>query len=223
MASKVALVGLVILVVGLIVGVYGAAYPSSASSQQPYSILNTSLHIDPNDYQSQNLNMTAGETINLALMITNQTIFQFYIMNQSQYYTYYGCAPFCHTGNVSGVGVVTNQNLTTQFNSSTITPNQNYTHQFTAPSTGVYYFIFDNTVGPSWATYYGQNSPGFTDGSFSIVGTQSVTKSSINWVPLGAGIALLIIGGAIATAMWETKPAKPSAAPVAPTTTTTPK
>ena len=201
MASKVALIGLVILVVGLIVGVYGAAYPSSASSQQPYSILNTSLHIDPNDYQSQNLNMTAGETINLALMITNQTIFQFYIMNQSQYYTYYGCAPACHQPLLGGNGTFWQQagETTPAFTNATITPNQNYTTKFTATKAGVYYFIFDNTVGPSWATYAGQNASGFTDGSFSIVGTQSVTASSINWVPLGAGIALLIIGGAIAT------------------------
>lgn len=219
MASKVALIGLVILVVGLVVGLYGAAYPSAASSQQPYSILNTTLHIDPNDYQSANLNMSSGQTVNLALMITNQTIFQFYIMNQSQYYTYYGCAPLCHTGNVSGV-VITNQNLTSLFNSSTITPNQNYTHQFTAPSAGMYYFIFDNSVGPSWATYDGQSASGFTDGTFSMVGTQAVTTHSINWVPLGAGIALLIIGGAIATAMWESKPAKPSTPPTPPVTTT---
>src|SRR5579884_602016 len=93
MASKIALVGLVILVVGLIIGIIGAASPVSGAFEP---LLSTTFNVDGNGYQSKNLNMSQGQTIQLSVSIANNTLFNFYIMNQTNYYAFYGCAPACH-------------------------------------------------------------------------------------------------------------------------------
>lgn len=202
MVAKAATVGLVILVVGLVVGFYGAYTPVSAQTPTTVSLISTSLKIAPNDYQSRNSQLAKGETVNYQISIQNQTIFQLTIMNQSQYYTFYGCAPFCRVAaNITGVGPVTEQNLTS-FVNVTVTPSSPVSASFTAPANGTYYFIFDNAVGTSYATYIGQNASGFTTGSFSLTASLTEATSAVNWNLVGAGVVLLIVGGAIATAMW---------------------
>ncbi|MGI0079780.1 MAG: hypothetical protein ACRECH_09150 [Nitrososphaerales archaeon] len=218
MVAKTATVGIVILLIGLIIGVYAVYTPVSTTGSVSSTLLNTSLKIDANDYESHNTPLSQGQAVSITVSITNQTIFNFYVMNQSQYYTFYSCAPLCHTapnGSVAGP-ISPPSNLAAQVN-VTVTPTSSYSSSFTAPASGTYYFVFDNTVGPSWATYYNQNASSVvcntpkpflcnTVGSFKLVGNVPQTNYSVNWAILGAGIVLLIVGGAIATAGWGTKP-----------------
>lgn len=233
MVAKVALIGLVILVVGLIVGIYGVYSPVSAQKQSTVTLLNTTKLVDANDYASQNIVLDQGQTIQISASITNTTIFGFYIMDQSQYYSFYGCAPWCHTAaNISGVGAVGPQGLTAQVNVTNLTPSQPYSASFTAPTSNTYYFVLDNSVGPSWATYTGQNASMVacntgnpfacnTQINLQITTPGTVTTHSANWTVVGIGIALLIIGGAIGTAMWgsASRPKRPT--PPTPTVTPT--
>ncbi len=232
MVSRVALIGLVILVVGLIVGIYGVYSPVSAQKASAITLLSTTKAVDANDYASQNIPLNQSQTIQITASIKNTTIFGFYIMNSAQYYNFYGCAPWCHTAaNISGVGAVGPQNLTAQVNVTTITPSSPYSASFTAPAAGNYYLVLDNSVGPSWATYSGQNAsvvacntgnPFACDTvvDLSVTTQGTVTTHTANWTVVGIGIALLIIGGAVGTVMWGAmsgprKPTPPTAAPVA--------
>ena len=83
------------------------------------------------------------------------------------------------------------------------------------------------------ATYIGSNASNVVCGTSNpfacntVVNLQittpgTVTTHSANWTVVGIGIALLIIGGAIGTAMWGAvaKPKKPATTPATPVTTT---
>jgi hypothetical protein len=228
MVARIATVGLVILVVGLLLGVYAAYTPVSTSKVTSFSLLNTSLKVDPNDYESQNVQLNKSQTVNIqTVSINNQTIFYFYIMNQSEYYNFYGCAPFCR-GAPNGSAAFTSGAGTTSvplatFTNVTVTPSNPYSnHNFTAPTNGTYYFIFDNTEGPSYSTYANQNATGNTLGQFTLLGYGPVTTHAVNSIFLYSGVALLIIGGAIATAMWSAGRARPKGPPSMATTATPP-
>ncbi len=238
MVSKFALIGLVILVVGLIVGVYGVYTPVSAQSKTNVSLLNTQTSIDANDYASKNVVLNSGQTVNIQASIANKTTFFLYIMNQSQYYVYYGCAPACYQPLLGGNGTFWQQANETEgalVNVSSLTPSSSYSGTFTAPSNGTYYFVMDNTIGPSMATYIGTNASKVacnTNNSFacntivtlSISTTGTATTNSANWVVVGAGVVLLLIGGAIATLQWgPSRPARPATPKPATTPTVPPK
>lgn len=210
MASKTALVGLLILVLGLVVGLAGAVTPVASTSQQSYALLDTSIRVDPNGYASQNLVMTKGETVQVSLSVDNQTMFTFDIMNQGQYYVYYGCAPLCAQPLLGGNGTYYQQagEATPTFVNATVSPSAPYKTSFTAPADGTYYFVFDNSIGPSWDTYVNQSAPGFTTGHFTLTALQEITTYAVNWTLVGIGALILLVGGAIATATWESR-AKP--------------
>lgn len=236
MVAKLALIGLVILVVGLIVGIYGVYTPVSAQTQSTVTLLNVQASVDANDYQSKNVVLNQGETVNYQASIANTTVFYLYVMNQAQYYNYYGCAPFCYQPLLGGNGNFWQQAGESQgalVNISTLTPSSPSSGSFTAPSDGTYYFVLDNSIGPNLATYIGSNASNVVCGTSNpfacntVVNLQittqgTVTTHSANWAVVGIGIALLIIGGAIGTAMWTqpTKPSKPATAPTSPATTT---
>ena len=234
MVAKVALIGFVILVVGLIVGIYGVYTPVSAQKASTITLLNVQASVDANDYQSKNVVLNQGETVNYQASIANTTIFYLYIMNQSQYYNYYGCAPFCYQPLLGGNGTFWQQAGESQgamVNISTLTPSSSKSGSFTAPSDGTYYFVLDNSIGPNMATYIGSNASQVVCGTSNpfacntVVNLQittpgTVTSHSANWAVVGIGIALLIIGGAIGTAMWGAtagprKPAPTTTAPAA--------
>jgi hypothetical protein len=232
MVSKIAYVGLVILVVGLLLGVYAAYTPVSSSKTGSVPLLSTSLHIDPNDYQSENVQLNASQVVTVQnVTITNSsTTVYFYIMNQTQYYNFYGCAPFCEAAPAnSAASNATGNNATTALASTPLTTFKNVTitssspltnYQFTAPSQGTYYFVFDNSR-PNYAEYVGQNASGFTVGQFNLETTGPVTTHTVNSVFLYAGVGLLIIGGAVATATWDMGRRPRSPPPRSTTTTTT--
>ena len=212
MVSKFALVGLVILVVGLVIGIYGVYTPVTAQQQSTISLLNTQASVDANDYSSKNIVLNQGQSIQLSVSIQNTTIFHFFIMNQSQYYTFYGCAPWCYAAaNISGVGPVGPQNLTSLVNVTNISPSNSYSHTFTAPANGTYYFVLDNSIGPSWATYIGQNASVVacntpnpfkcnTVVTLQISGSGTTTTSSANWTVVGIAYKALIHGSMMLSA-----------------------
>lgn len=234
MVSKLALVGLVILVVGLVIGIYGVYTPVTAQQQSNISLLNTQASVDANDYSSKNLVLNQGQSVQLSVSIQNTTMFHFFIMNQTQYYTFYGCAPWCYAAaNISGVGPVGPQNLTSMVNVTNISPSSSYSHTFTAPANGTYYFVLDNTIGPSWATYTGQNASVVacntpspfkcnTVVTLQISGSGTIQTSAANWTVVGIGVALLLVGGGLATATWgsTTRPKTPPTRPVTTPTVT---
>jgi hypothetical protein len=203
MLGRIALVGLAILVVGLIVGSVGAASPVQYWGSPTVNLITTSLRIDPNGYASQNTVLKQGQPFSMKVSITNVTVFFFYVMNQTQYAPasskngFYACAPTCHPP----LGSLNDSGRQPAFINQTVTLSTSYSANFTAPADGTYYFVFDNSVGPNWASYVGTNASGFTTGSFTLT-TQSV-DSSVNWGLVGTGAALLVIGGAVATVMWE--------------------
>ncbi len=213
MASKTALVGVLILVLGLVVGLAGAVTPVASTSQQAYSLQDTSIRVDPNGYASQNLVMTKGEAVQVSLSIDNQTMFTFDIMNQKQYYAYWACAPLCAQPLLGGNGTYYQQagQANPTFLNATVSPSAPYTASFTAPADGTYYFVFDNSIGPSWDTYVNQSASGFTTGHFTLTASQQITTYAVNWTLVGIGAVILLVGGAIATATWESR-AKPKGA-----------
>lgn len=237
MVARLALIGLVILVIGLIVGVYGVYTPVSAQKQTTISLLNVQASVDANDYQSKNVILNQGQSIDFQASIQNTTIFYLYIMNQTQYYNYYGCAPLCYQPLLGGSGNFWQQAGESQgafVNVSTLTPSSAYSGSFTAPAAGTYYFVLDNSFGPTLATYIGSNASTVVCGTsnafacntvvnLAITTPGTVTTHAANWAVVGIGAALLIIGGAIGTAMWTqtTKPKKPATTTPAPAVTPT--
>lgn len=211
MLSKIAYLGLGLLVAGLVVGLFGAIAPVSSASQQNISLVSTPVGVDPNDYATQNLPMTKGQIVHVNLSIDNQSvIFSFDIMNQTQYYVWYGCAPQCHQPLLRGNGTYYEQaNETTPYLvNATVSPASPYSDSFTAPSNGTYYFVFDNSIGTSWSTYVNQDAAGYTVGRFELTELEAVDTRAVNWPFLGLGSVTMILGGALSTVFWKTKPSR---------------
>ena len=150
MVSTKVLVGLALLLVGSVVGFFGAATPFASTSQKTIPLLNTTFSVPPNDYATQSLELTQGKIVHVAFGIDNQTMFTFDIMNESQYYIYYNCAPECAQPLLGGNGTYYQQAGEadpTQLN-ATVSPSSPYSGDFRALTNGTYYFVFDNTIGP---------------------------------------------------------------------------
>jgi len=195
----------VILVIGSAVGFLGAATPTSNAYQQNISLIDTSISVAPNNYAAQSLQMTKNETIRIHLSVDNQSMFTFDIMNQSQFYLFNNCAPKCEQPLLGGQGSYYQQDAEatpTQLN-VTISPSTAYSEPFMAPSNGTYYFVFDNSIGPTWSNYLNQNATGHLDGHFALTSIQLGTNYLVNWVLVGAGAMFTVIGGVIATVLWK--------------------
>jgi len=201
MVSRIAAMGLVVLIAGVAIGVIGVTRPSASVSQQQVTLINTIITVDPNDYATQSLIMTAGQTIQIALRIDNHTIFTFDVMNQTQYDVWYNCAPRCHQPLLGGNGTYYQQGdeRTPTLVNATVSPSSPYMAQFSAPSNATYYFVLDNSVGPTWANYLNQDASGSTMGQLSLMSLQAVTDYAVNWLFVGLGSLVMLVGGAIAT------------------------
>ncbi|HXW95004.1 MAG TPA: hypothetical protein VEJ19_04795 [Nitrososphaerales archaeon] len=211
MFSRIAVIGLAVFVVGVVIGAVGVATPLATASQQPATLINAAITVDPNDYATQSLIMTAGQSAQVALRIENQTIFTFDIMNQTQYDIWYSCAPRCHQPLLGGNGTYyeqANEKTPTLVN-ATVSPSSPYMALFVVPSNATYYFVLDNSVGPTWADYLNQDASGSTVGQLTLTSTQAGTDYSINWLLVGLGSVVILVGGGIAT--WSLHPKrKPS-------------
>jgi hypothetical protein len=209
--SKAAYFGFALLILGVALGIFGATSPVSSASQQSLKLVDTPLGVDPNDYATQNLQMVKGQTINVVLSIDNQSVmFTFDIMNQTQYYIWYGCAPLCYQPLLGGDGTYyQHANETTPFLvNETVTPSSPYSASFTAPSNGTYYFVFDNSIGTSWSTYVNHNASGYTEGSFALSETQWINHYSANWPLVGLGSVAMLVGGILPALFWQERAGK---------------
>jgi hypothetical protein len=206
MFSRIAGVGLAIIVVGVAIGIIGVARPLASVLQQPVTLVNAAITVDPNDYATQSLMMTTGQTIQVALRIDNLTIFTFDIMNQTQYDVWYNCAPRCHQPLLGGNGSYyqqANERTPTLVN-ATVSPSSPYLAQFTAPSDATYYLVLDNSIGPTWANYLNQDATNSTMGQLTLTSMQAVTDYGVNWPVIGLGAMVILAGGAIET--WWPRP-----------------
>ena len=209
MTSKIASVGLAILVAGVVIGIIGVTRPIASTSQQPVTLINTAITVDPNDYATQSLVMATGQTVQVALSVDNETIFTFDIMNQTQYDVWYNCASRCHQPQLGGSGTYYQQaseRIPTQVN-VTVSPSSPCLVKFTAPSDATYYFVLDNSIGPTWANYLNQNASGSTTGQLTLTSAQTVTNYADNWPYVGLGAVVTLAGGAITT--WWPRPKLP--------------
>ena len=201
MHSRILVIGLAVLVAGVVIGAIGVATPLASASQQPATLINAAITVDPNDYATQSLIMTAGQQVQVGMRIDNQTIFTLDIMNQTQYDVWYNCAPRCHQPLLGGNGTYyeqANEKTPTLVN-ATVSPSSLYSAQFTVPSNATYYFVLDNSVGPAWVNYLNQNASGSTMGQLTLTSTQVVTGYAVNWPLVGLGSVVALVGGAIAT------------------------
>ena len=201
MPSRIASVALTLLVAGVVIGIVGVSRPSASVSQQPVALVEASVTVDPNDYATQSLVMTAGQAIQVSMGISNYTIFTFDVMNQTQYDVWYDCAPRCHQPLLGGTGTYYQQadEMTPTLVNATISPSSPYSAQFTAPSNATYYFVLDNSIGPTWSSYLDQNASGSTVGQLTITAMKAVTDYAVNWPFVGLGSAIIIVSGAVAT------------------------
>jgi len=194
------------MIVGVALGIIGVARPLTSVLQQPVTLVDAAITVDPNDYATQSLMMTTGQTIQVALRIDNQTIFTFDIMNQTQYDVWYNCAPRCHQPLLGGHGAYyqqANERTPTLVN-ATVSPSSPYLAQFAAPSNATYYFVLDNSIGPAWANYLNQDASNSTIGQLTLTSMQAVTDYAVNWSFIGLGAVVILAGGAIAT--WWPRP-----------------
>jgi hypothetical protein len=201
MPPKIAILGLVILAAGAVIGIIGASNPVTSTSEKPVALINGAVTVDPNDYATQSLVMTMGQSVQIALKIDNQTIFTFDVMNQTQYDVWYDCAPRCHQPLLGGNGTYYQQakeRVPTQVN-VTVSPLSPYFAQFTAPTNATYYFVLDNSIGPTWASYLNQDASWSVTGQLVLTSMQAVTNYAVNWPYIGLGAAVTLAGGAIAT------------------------
>ena len=206
MPSRVAGIAMAIIVVGVAIGIIGVARPLASVLQQPVTLVDAAITVDPNDYATQSLMMTTGQAIQVALRIDNQTIFTFDIMNQTQYDVWYNCAPRCHQPLLGGNGAYyeqANERTPTLVN-ATVSPSSPYLAQFTAPSGATYYFVLDNSIGPSWANYLNQDASHSTMTQLTLTSMRAVTVYTVNWTFIGLGGVVILAGGGIAT--WWQRP-----------------
>jgi len=210
MPSIAASVALAIIVAGAVIGIVGVSRPSASISHQPVTLVDSQIAVDPNDYATQSLTMTTGQTIQVAMRIDNQTIFTFDIMNQTQYDVWYNCAPRCHQPLLGGSGTFYQQasERAPALANATVSPSSPYMVQFTAPSNATYFFVLDNSVGPTWADYLNQNASGSTVGQLMVTSMQAITDHAVNWLLVGLGSVVILVGGAIAT--WSPHPKRKS-------------
>jgi len=182
-----------------------AAYRPVSSVSQLNSTFSTPVNVDPNDYKAESLAMSKGEVVNFAMQFDNQTSIRVYIMNGTQYAIFFKCAPKCLQPLLGGKGSYYQQAGLTRpdlFLNTSVSESKPYRGNFTAPTTGTFYFIFDNSVGGRWSSYIGQNATGFVTGSIKMTVFQVVTTYAVNWDLVWIGAVEIVIGGLVATILW---------------------
>lgn len=200
--------GIVVLLVGLglwFFAVYTPVPTSTSTATSTVSVIpSTNRNIDANGDWSHGMSLQKGETVTGTATIQsfNSTAGPafFYVMNESLFIDWGGCAPCTEPSSAMGhLATGSLQNMTMP---STGTLSISYT----APSTGAYYVVFDNE-------FYGQSAQATV--SASGVETSTVTTNSPyagGYLPLaGAAIAVL---GIIIAAMSLMMKGKPKMAPV---------
>ncbi len=196
---------MIILCLGVVIGILAAERPITATSQERAELA-TPVNVDPNDYKTESLTMVKGETISFSLQLDNQTIFRLYLMNSTQLSIFDKCAPKCMQPLLGGKGSYYRQAGLTRpalILNATVSESSPFAGNFTAATSGIYYFVFDNSIGPSWRDYLSQNATGYAIGTFRTSTFQISEIYSPNLQLIALGAIEILIGGAIATLLWE--------------------
>lgn len=192
------------LLLGLSIGFLAMYYPLTSTSTLN-STFSTPVSVDPNDFKSESLAMTKGEVTNFAMQVDNATAMRLYIMNSTQYSIFLKCAPKCAQPLLGGKGSYYEQTGLTRpdlFLNVSISESKPYRGNFTAPTAGQFYFVFDNSVGGNWSTYLGQNATGFESGTIKMTVFQVATTYAINWDLVIIGAVEIVLGGVVTTILW---------------------
>lgn len=185
MKNSVAIVGLVILLVGVIGLAYGWTNPLTTETTHSNTVNltvvpSTTRTIDAGGTWEHAVNLQAGEVVTGTYAITDYASSQgpafLYVQNEVQFRNWVGCQP-CSSPSLANYTV-------------TATPQ---TFTWTVQQTGPYYFVFD-------VENYGKSATA----TFSTAGTMTtdvtVTTTSPNMTVLYAGAALDILGALVLAA-----------------------
>jgi hypothetical protein len=182
MKTSILVAGIVILIIGLGVAVYGIYYPATKPTTTTV-VPASSRSVDANGMWSFGVNLQKGETLNGTAQILsyNQTagpIF-FYIQNESTFIYWGGCAP-CSlpSGGYNGL------------ENYTLPSNGVKTFTWTAPYAGAFYLIFDNEN-------YNQKANATLQANGTVPSSGS---AAMNPTIVAVGAAVAIIGAVIAGA-----------------------
>ena len=204
---------MVILLIGLGVWALAAYSPAPTSNVTTTStapvIPSTNRNIDANGIWSHGMSLQSGEAVTGTATISNFNKTAgpafFYILNESLFIDWGGCAPCGEPSSAMG------HLAAGSFQNSTIPSSGTFQISYTAPSTGADYMVFDNEA-------YGQPA----QASLSATGVSSSTTSTSSpylggYLPLvGAAIAVLGIIIAALAAVMKGKPKTASSPPTSP-------
>ena len=198
------------LLIGLGIWVVAAYTPvptsSSTSTTTATVVPSSSRNIDGNGDWSHGVTLQKGEMVTGTAAIQNFNksagpVF-FYMMNESVFIDWGGCAPCAEPS--SAVGHL----AASSFQNNTMPSTGTLSFTYTPPSTGAYYVVFDDLS-------YGQSAQAVL--SANGVTTSTVTSASPyvgGYLPLmGAGIAVL---GVVIAAIGAMMSGRPKAAPPSP-------
>ncbi|MDG6901461.1 MAG: hypothetical protein JRM80_05815 [Nitrososphaerota archaeon] len=209
MKTTIVAAGIVVLLIGLGLWFFATSTPvptSTSTTTTTASVIpSTNRNIDANGDWSHGMNLQGGEAVTGTATIQNFNKSAgpafFYIMNESVFIDWGGCAPCTEPS--SAVGHLAQGSLV----NSTMPTSGTLAFSYTAPTTGAYYVVFDNEA-------YGQSAQATV--SATGVASSAVTTSSPyagGYLPLiGAAIAVV---GVIIAAMSVMMKGKPKMAPPA--------
>jgi hypothetical protein len=213
MKTSVFAVGVVVLLIGL--GIWAFAVYSPVPTQTTTTtttdavIPSTSRNIDANGIWSFGMNLQKGSTVTGTATIQSINasagpVF-FYVMNESLFIDWGGCAPCGEPSSAMG------SLQAGSFQNSTVSSSGTYTFTYTPPSTGAYYAVFDDE-------YYGQSAQASLSAN-AVVPTAVTTNAPYlgGYLPI-TGAAITLIGLIIAGvgAIMVGKRAAPAAPPATP-------
>ena len=212
MKASVAVIGVVVLLIGLGIWVFAVYTPipttTNTTTDTSSVIPSTNRNIDANGDWSHGVNLQSGESVTGTATIQsfNKSAGPafFYIMNESVFIDWGGCAPCTEPSSAVGHLAAGSMQNNTMPSTGTLQ------FSFTAPSTGAYYVVFDNEA-------YAQSAQATVSANGVASSTMTTNSPYVSgYLPLiGAGIAVL---GIIIAAMSMVMKGKPkSTAPPSPT------
>ncbi|SRR5579875_109501 len=184
MRVTIAIIGIVILIIGIALVGYGASTPikqttTQTTTQDVALSPQTTRVIDANGVWSPGAQvLSKGEAITATFTLSNYSASQgpvfLYVQNISQFIKWGGCAP------------CTSPSLLNQ----TLPSSGTYTLSWTAPADGSYYFTFDDEA-------YGAAASAQFSASGNNVSSVPITTTSQNTTLLYSGAALIVIGAIV--------------------------
>jgi hypothetical protein len=207
MKTSVAAVGIVVLLIGLGIWVFAAYTPVPSSTSTTTGTLaavpSASRNIDAGGTWSHGVSLQSGEVVTGTATIQNFNKTAgpafFYLMNESVFIDWGGCAPCAEpTGAMGHLAAGSFQN-------NTMPSGGTLSFTYTPPKTGGYYVVFDDLA-------YGQAAQASVSASGVVTSTVTTNSPYVGgYLPLvGAGIAVLGIIIAAISLMLSGKPKAPS-------------